>query len=328
MNRMKWIFLAATALTLGSCSSEQADLEGQQVELRLASSLDLQTRAAYTFTQNTQIASGETVYAWVDEVGASEYIHAWQLTADGSGNFTGDPKNYPMSGRAIDVYALHGNFTGITPGTTTFPSTLTHTVATDQSTGSNYESSDLLSASAKNCARQVEAHNLQFSHLLSKVEVYLVAGTGMTDAELATAQVTILNTKLSATLTLSKTAAALVSVAPSGTIDATTANAIAAKMQSQTDQTVTIEGTAQKAYAFGEAVIVPQIVSSTGAAGGAAVDFIVVEVGTSTYTAQVSGEFVAGKRYVYNVIVNKSGITLTSTILPWGEGGTQVITAK
>lgn len=328
MNRMKWILLAAAAVTLGSCSSEQADLEGQQVELRLASSLNLQTRAAYTFTQNTQIASGQTVYAWVDEVGASEYIHAWQLTADGSGNFTGDRKNYPVSGNAINVYALHGNLTGITPGTTTFPATLTHTVATDQSTGSNYEASDLLAAKATNCARQVAPHNLQFSHLLSKVEVYLVAGTGMTDAELATAQVTVLNTKLSAALTLSKTAATLVSVAPSGTIDATTGNAITAKMQSQTDQTVTIEGSAQKAYAFGEAVIVPQYVSSTGAAGGSPVDFVQIKVGTNTYTAQVNNDFAAGKRYVYNVVVNKSGITLTSTILPWGDGGTEVIIAK
>ena len=330
MKELKLIILAAALLSLGACSSDTDERAQAEVELRFSSTLDLHTRAAYTKTQDTQILNGEKVYAWVDEAkttGAVEYIQAWALTADGAGKLEGVKKLYPVSGNPVNVYAIHGNFATAPSGT--FPTAaLNHSVNATQTTDANYAASDLLYATGTNLARQTAAHPLAFSHLLSKIEVYLVAGTGMTDAELATAQVTVLNTKLSTALTLSKTAATLVSIAPSGTIDATTGNAITAKIQSQTDQTVTIEGSAQKAYAFGEAVIVPQYVSSTGAAGGSPVDFVQIKVGTNTYTAQVSNDFEAGKRYVYNVVVNKSGITLTSTILPWGDGGTEVIIAK
>ena len=325
MNRMKWILLATAAVTLGSCNSEseQTDNVGQQVELRLSSSLDLQTRAAYTFTQNTQITSGEKVYAWVDEAktsGAVEYIQAWQLTADGNGNFSGDTKHYPVSGNPVDVYAVHGNFATAPSGS--FPTAaLTHSVASDQSALADYAKSDLLYAQKTGCVRQSTAHQLDFNHLLSKIEVYLVAGTGTTDAELATAQVTILNTKPDASVTLSKTAA------PAITASGTAAD-ITAMMQSQTDQTVTIEGSAQNAYAFAEAIIVPQWVNTTGASGGADVDFIKITIGTSSYIAQINKQFTGGNRYTYNVVVNKSGIVLTSTINPWGEGGTEIINAK
>lgn len=323
MNKNNWIFLAAAVLTLGSCSSdgEQPETGEAPVELRLSSSLDLQTRA-YTLMQAEQIESGEKVYAWVDEVGASEYVHAWELTADGAGNFTGDKKNYPMSGAKVDVYALHGNFTGITAGTTAFPSSLTHSVAADQTTG--YGKSDLLCAATKNCARQISAHNLEFKHLLSKIEVYLVAGTGMTDAELESAQVTILNTKPTTTVTLSKLATPIASIsAASGT-----AAPITAHMQTKTGETVTISSTPQNAHRLAEAVIVPQVVSSDGTTAGTSVDFIQITVGTSTFKAPISKEFTAGNKYTYNVVVNKSGLSLTSTIAAWGDGGTTTIPAK
>ena len=314
--------LAFTACSNDSELSTTVD-NSEPVELRLSSGMQLSTRAAYTNTQNTQILSGEKVYAWVDETTtptATEYIHAWELTADGSGNFNATRQNYPISGRNVNVYALHGNFTGITAGTTTFPASLTHTVATNQST--DFGKSDLLYASATGLVRQSAAHQLTFSHLLSKVEVYLVAGTGTTDAELATAQVTLQNILPSAPLTLTKSGGCSVGSA-SGT-----AITVQCKMQSQTDQQVTIESVAQNAYGFAEAVIVPQWVNTTHASGGDAIDFITVTIGTTSYTAQINKQFTAGNRYTYHVVVNKSGITLSSTITQWGDGGTTDITAQ
>lgn len=322
MKELKLIILAAVALTLGACGSDSNELG--EVELRFSSTLDLQTRAAYTMTQNAQILNGEKVYAWVDEAkatGAVEYIQAWALTADGAGKLAGDKKLYPVSGNPINVYAIHGNFATAPSGT--FPTAaLTHSVNAAQTTDANYAASDLLYATGANLARQTAAHSLTFTHLLSKIEVYLVAGTGTTDAELAGAQVTIMNTKPTASVTLSKTAAPTIAV--SGT-----ATDITAKMQTQTDQTVTIGGgVAAPAYAFGEAIIVPQWVNTTGASGGADVDFIKITIGTSSYTAQISNQFVGGNKYTYNVVVNKSGIEFTSTITPWSDGGATVINAK
>lgn len=330
IKEIQWIILAAATLSLGACSydSEQPVPAQEEVELRFSSSLELLTRAAYTKTQDTQIADGEIVYAWVDEAkssGAVEYIQAWKLTADGNGNFPADKKVkklYPVSGNPIDVYAIHGNFATTPSGT--FPtSAITHNVNTDQSTEANYAVSDLLYATGANLKRQTAAHLLTFSHLLSKIEVYLVAGTGTEDSELATATVSIMNTKPTASVTLSKTAAPTIAVSGSAT-------EIAAKMQHETDVNVTIgsDGTPSPARAFAEAIIVPQWVSSTGASGGDEVDFVKITIGTSSYTAKVSKEFTAGNRYTYNVVVNKSGIELTSTITPWADGGTEVISAK
>ena len=329
IKEIQWIILAAATLSLGACSSdsEQPVSAQDEVELRFSSSLELLTRAAYTKTQDTQIADGEIVYAWVDEAkssGAVEYIQAWQLTADGNGNFPAEKKVkklYPVSGNPINVYAIHGNFATTPSGT--FPtSAITHNVSTDQSTDAGYIPSDLLYATGANLARQTAAHLLTFSHLLSKIEVYLVAGTGTSDAELATATVSIVNTKPTALVTLSKTAAPTITASGS-------AAEIAAKMQHETDQTVTIAGgTPSPAYAFAEAIIVPQWVNSTGASGGTEVDFVKITIGTSSFTAKVNKELVGGNRYTYNVVVNKTGIEFTSTITPWADGGITDITAQ
>ena len=329
IKEIQWIILAAATLTLGACSldSEQTVSPQNEVELRFSSSLELLTRAAYTKTQDTQIADGEKVYAWVDEAkstGAVEYIQAWQLIADGNGNFPADKKEkklYPVSGNPVNVYAIHGNFATTPSGT--FPTAaLTHNVNTDQSTDAGYVPSDLLYATGANLARQTAAHQLTFSHLLSKIEVYLVAGTGTNDEELASASVSILNTKPTASVTLSKTAAP--TIAATGT-----AAEIAAKMQHETDQTVTIAGgTPSPAYAFAEAIIVPQWVNSTGASGGTEVDFVKITMGSSSYTAKVNKEFTGGNKFVFNVVVNRSGIEFTSTISPWGNGDTTTISAQ
>lgn len=324
MKELKLIILAAALLSLGACSSDTDERAQAEVELRFSSTLDLHTRAAYTKTQDTQILNGEKVYAWVDEAkttGAVEYIQAWALTADGAGKLEGVKKLYPVSGNPVNVYAIHGNFATAPSGT--FPTAaLNHSVNATQTTDANYAASDLLYATGTNLARQTAAHPLAFSHLLSKIEVYLVAGTGTTDAELETAQVTIQNTKPTASVTLSKTAAP--TIAASGT-----ATDITAKMQTQTDQTVTVSGGAPSpAHRFAEAIIVPQWVNTTGASGGADIDFIKITIGTSSYTALINKQFEGGNRYTYNVVVNRSGIELTSTITQWSDGGTQVITAN
>ena len=325
IKEIQWIILAAATFTLGACSSDTDESAQPEVELRLSSSLELLTRAAYTKTQDTQIANEELVYAWIDEAkssGAVEYIQAWELKADGNGKLEGQKKLYPVSGNPINVYAIHGNFATTPSGA--FPTAaLNHNVNTDQSTVAGYAVSDLLYATGANLKRQTAAHPLTFSHLLSKVEVYLVAGTGTDDSDLATAKVSILNTKPIATVTLSKTGAPTISA--SGT-----ATNIAAKMQYETDQTVTIaDGSAPSpAHAFAEAVIVPQWVNSTSASGGDAVNFIKITIGTSTFTAKINKEFVGGNRYTYNVVVNKTGIELSSTINLWSDGGTEVISAN
>lgn len=318
-NNIRTITALTALLALAACGDRLQTSE--PVELRFTSGLQMQTRAAYVSTQNTQIVSGEKVYAWVDEAVPTpgtpvEYVHAWELTADGSGALNGTRQNYPNSGYPVNAYALHGDFgSAITAGTTTFPTAaLTHSVGTNQGTQAALAKSDLLWASGTGLVRQTAAHTLTFSHLLAKIEVYLVAGTGTTDTELESAVVTIQNTIPTATVTLSKSAAPTVAVTTDPVSD------ITCFAQTETDQTVTIGGVPQPAHRFAEAVIVPQAVNN---------DFIKVSLGaTAYYTAKVNTTFAAGNRYSYYVVVNKAGISLTTTITAWGDGGTQVVNAK
>ena len=327
--------IATTALLLlltASCSNDQETSENpnnpstaQQVEIRLTSSLA--TTRAYTSTQATQLTAGQTVYAWVDDHGlGTEHVKAWTLTCQTDQSLSGTNKYYfPASGYTVDVYAVHGNFTA-TEGTTawaTFNTGLTHSVETDQTVAGNLEKSDLLFARETDLARDNNAKTLHFAHELAKVEVYLVAGLGLTDADITNATVKLLNMKPTANVTLSKTGTTDATITASGT-----ATTISARMQYATDVTVNVGTTAspdnKNAYAFGEAIIVPQYFDTAYDGTGTAQQFLEVSLpsGVKLYT-DLKRQFEKGKRYAFNVTVNTTEITLTSTISDWGDGDTQ-----
>ena len=327
--------IATTALLLlltASCSNDKEISENpnnpstaQQVEIRLISSLA--TTRAYTSTQATQLTAGQTVYAWVDDHGlATEHVKAWTLTCQTDQSLSGTNKYYfPASGYTVDVYAVHGNFTA-TEGTTawtTFNTGLTHSVETDQTVAGNLEKSDLLFARETDLARNNNAKTLHFAHELSKIEVYLVAGSGLVDTDITNATVKLLNVLPTANVTLSK----------SGTPDATitaggTATTISTRMQYATDVTVNVGTTAdpnmQNAYAFGEAIIVPQYFDTAYDGTGAAQQFLEVDMpsGVKLYTS-IKRQFEKGKKYSYNVTVNSTDLVLTSTISDWDDAGTE-----
>lgn len=193
--------IAAVALAMTGCSNdENEEMDNWNGEIRLSSGVAVQTRAN---TQAEQIQSGETVYAWVDKAaadddGAESYIKAWTLTAQGDGSFTGSSQYYPTDGRRLDFYVLHGNFASdITENETEFPDMyFVHSVEADQTDAESYAKSDLLYAVTKGVTRSSSAVNLEFYHMLSKVEVALKSGDGKPNLEGAT--VTIEGTKLKA----------------------------------------------------------------------------------------------------------------------------------
>ena len=321
--------LLATAATLafGACSSDS----GQSVERETPAEISLvsclsntatrgafDTDAGITRLQSTQIAAGETVYAWVEDnngSASSPYVNAWKLTAQGDGNFSGATQYYPATGDNVDVYCIHANLAEAPTGA--FPTTaLTHTVMADQSTAANYLKSDLLYGSVQNQGRK-STQPVIFKHKLAKIEVKLKVGDGLTAAQLMDAgtAVYIQNTLPTATYTPAK-APALADggdiAAYGGTVKATgTATDINMYLQKETDATATI-------LAFGEAIIVPQSVSPS-------VNFIRIRLADGgDIFAKLGGTadkvFEAGKRYVYTVTVNLTTITLTSSITDWDDG--------
>ena len=81
-----------------------------------------------------------------------------------------------------------------------------HRVAADQRQESAYKGSDLLMASASGVSAGRSAVHLQFSHMLSKMEIEMKAGEGLTLEELTEATIAIKGVKTSGKVHLSSKA--------------------------------------------------------------------------------------------------------------------------
>ena len=151
--------------------------------------------------QETSIANGQTVYLWADKGSAGTYtfLQAWELTSDGSGSLSGSTKYYPSDGAALTFRAVHGNFASAPTSSTAVSTALTHSVATDQNSGSNYQVSDLMYGEGSGSWES--AGSVAFTHKLSKIEVNLTPGIGITASDLASAVVKVRYVKPTVTIT-------------------------------------------------------------------------------------------------------------------------------
>jgi hypothetical protein len=301
MDKLKFFsMMAMTAIVLSlatSCISDngEPDVIDSQVELRLSSDIEVQTRAAFTGA-DTQIPSGRIVIVFVDDAGDSSPLYDNnELTADGSGGFTnGIPMFFPKNGHNVNIYAIH---TLAMLPSDVFTDTIIHNVKADQRTLADYAPSDLLYARATDVARTPNAVPLTFYHLLSKLQVAIVVGGGLTAGDVT--GVTVGGMKLEANFKIGKaTAPNAVTVTAGGT-----ATGITISSDVSTDLT---------APQYNDAIIVPQ----TLAAGTA---FISVHTSNGDLVYNLPGNvtFESGKKYVYQITAHLTGLTLTSSITDW-----------
>ena len=205
MKAIHYMLFAAAVLILAACSKEETpDNPGAQVELRLTSGLEVQTRGAHGL--DTQVKEGEAVHVWVDDATTGKSLYSNNtLTAGSKGALTGGETMYfPATCNSASIYAIHGNFAENTDYTNFWGAEQTHTVMQNQrSDGRGYAQSDLVYCKLSNVSRNGNPTTvgLTFEHLLSKVEVVLVQGAGKPTISKAE----ILNTRLNATFTPDKT---------------------------------------------------------------------------------------------------------------------------
>lgn len=310
MKATNYILFAATALMLAACSNDENLDTNAPVELRLTSSLDVQTRATHNL--DTQLKNGEQVHVWVDDAITDGSLYANNiLTAGDNGALTGSETMYfPETGNGVDIYAIHGNFAQDADFTNFWGAEQTHSVEQDQRTGQTtdgYAQSDLVYAKSTNVARTKQAVNLTFAHLLSKVEVVLVRGEGYPNIS----KVEILNTKLDAMFTPNKESE--ITATADGTIDGTTLNAI------EIDQTLTSKnnaaGTDESKKNLNEAVIVPQTLAS----GTAFIRITTTDGGALIYKLKEETTFAPATKYRYTITANLTGLEVTATITPWDQ---------
>ncbi|MDR2131287.1 MAG: fimbrillin family protein [Odoribacteraceae bacterium] len=245
---------------------------------------------------DTQIPAGETTVIYVDETGGTPLYEKNILTADGNGGLSGGVKMYfPESGKNADIYALHTNASW--SGNAYPASALTHTVAVDQRARGDYAASDLLYGRTMNVAKTTQDVGLTFYHLLSKVQVAVVAGKGLTPADIR--GITIGGTRIEALFALDK------ATAP-GTV-AVTAAGTARDIMAGAD--VSQEFTAPL---YNDVVIVPQTV-----AGNTAFITVHLVTGDLVYRLPVNVTFTGGRRYIYQITANLAGLELKTSIANW-----------
>ena len=305
--------IASAALFLTACSTDENPGEDWDGRIHLSSSVATLTRASHDL--DDKIANGEKVWLYVEgnETGenATQY-YGKELTANGSNAFTdaGD-MFFPANETSINLYAFHINEETSSISGTAYPSgPLTHKVESDQqSSNSGYAKSDLLFAktnlSKENAKKDLGAVALPFKHLLSKIEVVLLEGEGKEEMNID--KVEILNTKLQATFTPSKTTD--FSVTASGDVDGSTHNPI------QIDNSVTEN---PDTPVLNEAIIIPQEIANKTA-------FIRVTLltkGELIYKLDKPTTFVPGTKYRYTITAKLTGLTVTSSIEPWTGGET------
>ncbi len=287
----KYLYFAL-ALVMSACNNtDELGYGAKDSEIRLTSNVV----ASRANTQATQIADGESVYVWLENETGDKSVGAWKLTAGGNGELTGETQKYfPDGTENLKSYAIHANTT--IEDDTALPSEVIHTVIADQKTTDNYIKSDLLYSIKDEVKKGVE-NTLKFYHMLSKLEVKLIAGEGYTAEELKAFEVSILNTNLNAKLTIDKTK--------------TESDVLETTVVAEGDKTPISINAFTDDYA--EAIIVPQTI--------AAGDFIKFKSGEKELIYKLDNKkvFEAGKKYKYEVTIKRSGISVTTSEVTWTD---------
>lgn len=306
----------ATALSIlaGCTDDDDQKIDNWNGEIRLSSGIAVQTRADELKVPDTQIANGQHVGLFINEDIKDATPIGTNLKYDADGNgalaLVTDPAQaspyYPTSGNSVKIvaYQPYKASAALTGDGYDF------SVNTDQSqqsgnSESNYYNSDLLySARDQAYARQAETHNLEFKHKLSKVVCTLAKGNGLDVSALNGATVSIVNVETKGTFKPSD-----------GNF---TLKTDGGGQQSDVKMNCTITSGSYIA------VIPPQIFAK----GAQFLKVTLSSSGVFYYKIPDGNEddnnlvLSGGYVYKYNITVNMTGLTVTSSIVPW-EGGDQ-----
>ncbi len=309
VNALAAVAISALMVSCGSGNPDEPVINREEpkpvitpTELLLSTRLEEQTKAAYT-AADTQFPAGQTVCVWVNEStgGATALYEKNVLTANGSGGLSGGSSMFfPQNDNNVDIYALHTNAT--LSGNAYPTATITHSVSSDQRTLLNYAVSDLSYARTTGVAKTTNSIPLTFYHLLSKVQVAVVPGDGLSASDIT--GVAINGTKLQAGLTLAKaTVPTSIVISPAGA---------AAPITIGKDMSANFVSPQ-----YNDAIIVPQTVT----AGTAFITIYMTDGVELAYLLPANTTFESRKKYIYHITVSRTEISLTTSISDWLSGG-------
>jgi hypothetical protein len=280
----KNLLLFVSSLCLLACSggSETEEIPTQPSKLPLNIGVNVATRAT-----DTAFESGDKVGIYV-----VNYKNDSPGTLAASGNHvTNEAFTYSGSSwsSTTQLYwqdqTTKADFYGYYPYASSVSNVNSYSIAVqaDQSTEANYKASDFLWGKKEGVAPTGSAVQLNLSHLMSNIIIYLKAGKGYTDSEVSNAAITIVGLKTNATLNMA-----------TGVVTATgTASDIKPKAES----------------GYLRALVVPQSVSNAA--------LIKVTINDYTYTLTQTVTFESNKQIKCTLTVDKIEEGLNIGISGW-----------
>ena len=288
MNKKTFSTLALAALLLTAC---QNDEETMQTDTRVALQVTsgIQTRAYdATWEENDPIGifgytQTETPMEWSNNI---QYV-----TVTGDGTFApaqGEVPIYlPIDGTAVDFVAYY-------PYTKTLADGVYTVDVTDQS---DQSAIDLMTAGVETTDRISHAVAFNFEHKLSKIYLTFKAGEDMTIADLAGMTVQLTGQQTQATFDVMQ---------PESEVSVTTGNPVTLNLKTSADGT------------SAEGIVLP----SDNYSGMTL--HLVLANNAGYFNWDLNGsdaeKFEAGKKYVYDITVNKTRLSVTSDITDWTPG--------
>ena len=287
----------AGMIFLSGCSKMETQSEG--LPIRISASLNVYTRATdNSFEQGD--ALGLYLVKWTSGTpgilqGTGNYGDNLSFSLTSSGWQTSTTAKYPQDGEKLDFYAYHPY---VSSSALDGEGYRVHRAATDQRQESAYKGSDLLMASASGVSAGTAAVHLQFSHMLSKMEIELKAGEGLTLEELTKATITIKGVKTSGKVHLSSKAY-------------------------QTDETkedVIAHGTFSLAAGGEKLTGVSAIVYPQEIASGA--ELIEIGLGEEKYLFTTTKPITlqAGYKSIFTITLSRNSLSVETGVTDWTEG--------
>ena len=286
MNKKTFSAVALATLLLTAC---QNDEETMQTDARVALQVTsgIQTRAYdATWEANDEIG----IFGFTQgDAPAQAYTNVRYVTTGGDGAFTPDGTTIylPTDGSSLDFVAYYPHTTDLENGIYTV----------DVENQSDQSTIDLMAAGKQRADRVNAKVNFNFKHKLSKIVFNFADGDGMALSELAGMKVQLTGQRTLATFDVTK---------PESAVNVDTGEPVTLTLNTVANGT-SAEGIVLPSENFDGMTLHLALVD-----GGS---FFNWDLNNSS-----ANKFEAGKKYVYDITVNRTGLSVTATITDWAPG--------
>ena len=282
------------ALALTACNTEEETMQGADGRIALQVTSGIQTRA-----YDDQWEKGDEIGIFGFTQGdapTQAYSNVRYVTTGGDGAFTPDGTTIylPTDGSSLDFVAYYPHATDLENGIYTV----------DVEDQSDQSTIDLMAAGTQTADRINNTVTFNFEHKLSKIVLTFKPGDGMALSELTGMKVQLTNQQPLATFDVTQ---------PDGEVVVGTNTPATLTLNTDAD------GTSSEGIVLPSANFDGMTLHLELADGGS---FFNWDLNNSK-----ADKFEAGKKYVYDITVNKTRLDVTATITDWipgnGENGEQ-----